>query len=92
MSPLEFPGPAAQMCRHLEGLRAQRARQRAAEESLERRIGMAIAACRGLSGLSVERGAELVGISKPTAYRYMALVEAGPADDMAMGDGLGATP
>lgn len=87
-----FPGPAAELRRHLEGLRRERARQQAAEESLKRRIGMAIAAGRGMPGLTVEGAAELVGISKPTAYDYMALAGAGRADDVGEGDGLGGTP
>lgn len=92
MSPLEFPGPAAQLRRHLDYLKGERARHVAAEQALERRIGMAIAATRGIPGLSVERACELVGVSKPTAYRYMALADAGPADDVGQGDGLGAAP
>lgn len=91
MSRLEFPGAAAQVRRHLEGLKGERMRQAAAEASLERRIGMAIAVSRGMPGLSVERAAEIVGISRPTAYRYMALAEAGPADDLGRGDDPGTT-
>lgn len=92
MSRLEFPGPASELRRHLEGLKGERDRHEAAGESLKRRIGMAVAASRGMPGLTVESAVELVGISKPTGYDYMALVEAGPADDVGAGDGLGATP
>lgn len=92
MSRLEFPGPAAELRRHLGRLKEEKARQVSAEESLKRRMGMAIAAARGMPGLTVEGAAELVGVSKPTAYEYMALAGAGPADDVGQGDGLGATP
>jgi hypothetical protein len=92
VSGLDFPGPTADLRRHLEGLKGERARQASAEDSLKRRIGMAIATARGMPGLTVEGAAELVGVSKPTAYDYMALVDAGPADDVGQGDGLGGTP
>lgn len=92
MSRLEFPGPAAELRRHLEGLSRERARLVSAEEALKRRVGMAIATARGMPGLTVEGAAELVGVSKPTAYEYMALAGHGPADDIGQGDGLGATP
>jgi hypothetical protein len=92
MSRLDFPGPAAELRRHLEGLKNERARHTSAEDALKRRIGMAIATARGMPGLTVEGAAELVGVSKPTAYEYMALAGAGPADDVGQGDGLGGSP